>query len=275
MEDKIQALILQGYPPDVARRMVESGQYDKMITPVSFPSIDGTKLPRLDFSTPTTQIGAGTTVDPSIQAYLDKGYNAEEAMQLSQSKNYSTTQGTTTQQNPQNLTSDNKDIQYFLDKGYTMEEATQLAQSATFGSERKENQMQKQEDFQNSLSGMFGNMGGGVSLEQAAYGLGHSIGDKDPLGIIANSGKLLLGGARTFTSGLGQGKREQYMEEYQRMKEQQGMGRDNYTAIPQTANTNYLGGMSYGEDGGMKGETLPLRDFFKNKGFINPKFKKL
>jgi hypothetical protein len=280
MEEKIQALILQGYPPEVARKMVETGGYDQMIMSGNPLVMNGIGLPPLNFSASASQTGERSIIDPAIQSFLDKGYTLEEATQLSRSKNYSnvqemSTQNPTGQQIPQNPTSDDKDIQYFLNKGYTMEEATQLAQSVTFGSEREEDKLKKQEDFQNSVAGMFGAMGNGVSLEQSAYGLGHSIGDKDTLGIIANSGKLILGGARTFASGLGQGKREQYMEEYQRKKEQQGMGRDNYTAVPQTSNTNYLGGMSYGEDGGMKGETLPLRDFFKNKGFVKPKFRKL
>ena len=124
-----------------------------------------------------------------------------------------------------------------------------------------------------------GNAGAGVSLEQAAYGLGSSIGTggtAGALGAVGNAGKLILGTARGVAAGLGQARRNKYIQDYYDKKKLEAeTGSDTYTPAPQAGNVNYMGGNSYGKDGGIKGETMPLKNFLKSGGFAKPGFKHL
>lgn len=239
--DPIATLMSQGYPENIAQQMVSSGVNETMQQPTldfgqigqAFGGSGGAPtLPGLG--------GDSEAVNPELQSLLDQGYTLEEATQLMQSPNY----------NPQ--------------------KANEANAGPLLGKDEQEMGMTPQSTGAGLLD-FASNAGTGVSLDQAAQGLGQSIGSGNPLGIAANAGKLVIGGARQVLSGLGSAKRDKYIEEYYD-KEQ---NKNTYTAAPQSGNTNYLGGNSYGEDGGIQGETLPLKNFLTNKGFQKPGFKKL
>lgn len=244
--DPIQTLISQGYPPDVAKKMVESGMFDKMNNPLpTLPNLTGGIGTGVN-----TGIGAGEQIPPELQQYIDQGYNLEEARQLHASRNPNI-----------NKEDSSTDLNQKLLK--TIETAVpdniQQGDQLDFGS-------------------MLDTAGSGVSLEKAANVLGQSIGaEKGPdktLGIIGGTGKLAFGLGRSIAGGIGQAKKNRYVQDYYEDLEAESL-RDNYTLAPQTGSVNYLGGNSYGEDGGIKGKTLPLKEFLKSGGFKKKGFKKL
>lgn len=100
-------------------------------------------------------------------------------------------------------------------------------------------------------SKLFGNFGAGVSLESSLFNIGRYAGmDSDVsgrnLGLAGSIGKTLFGGARTLASGIGFSKKNEFVKDY--YKDQQ---KDvNYTPAPQYQNNNYMGGYSYGKQGG-------------------------
>jgi len=182
------------------------------------------------------------------------------------------------------------ELQQYLDQGYNLEEAKQLLGSQNYGPNAEETaarilkttdgpmNIEQDDGDPNALGNILNTAGAGVSLEQAAYGLGRSIGSEKgaakTLGIVGNAGKLVMGTARGVASGLGAMKKSQYVQDYYDKKSQEA-DRSNYVAAAQTANTNTTGGRSFGEDGGIQGKTLPLKAFLKNGGFKKPGYKKL
>lgn len=252
MDEEIKNLIAQGYPPDVAKKMVESGGYSTMTNPYpwlgTLSTLNGSgttnPTPQLSFGdTGTVAPATGTTdseITPELQALLDQGYNLEEAKQILEQR-----------------------------------KAEKSGETFTFGAE---NTSSNGIADPTALVNMFANAGTGIGLDQAAFGLGRAIGSENgtnkTLNIIGNAGKLALGTARGIASGLGQMKASQYAQDYYDKKIQEGTGRTTYTAAPQSGNTNYTGGYSY-EEGGTKGKTPPLKDFLKSGGFKKPGFKKL
>lgn len=239
--DPVEVLITQGYLPNVAQQMVDLGLYDQMQN----------QLPLLPNLTGNVGSETGEQVPLELQPYIDQGYNLEEAAQLAASQNYS------------------------LDNQTTPTDEAKKLLNTTEGAGTVN---QNQGDSGELLGNVLATAGTGISLEEAAYGLGESIGaEKGPaktLGIIGNAGKLTLGLARNIGSGLGRMKRDQYVQDYYEETARKAK-RDNYTPAPQAGNVNYLGGQSYGEEGGIKGETLPLKAFLKGGGFKKPGFKKL
>lgn len=256
--DPIHILTAQGFPPDLARRMVESGDYEHLIQSptLDFSQLGGTGIGGFSGSTSSALSGINDTgSDTRIQMLLDQGYNMEEAQQLLASENFTP------------------------DKMTERTEGTGATDLATPGGGINQ--------FTNLPP-----IGGGISLDSAAFGLGQSLGSEKGIGrgigIVANASKIALGSARNILSGLGQAKRNQHIQDFLNKKRQEGTGRTTFTPAPQAANVNYLGGQSYGEDGGIhkegqigypdggvKGETLLLKDFLTNKGFTKPGFKKL
>lgn len=69
----------------------------------------------------------------------------------------------------------------------------------------------------------------------------------------------LFGTARDAMNLAGSMKRNRYMEDWYRQQLQKE--RNKFTPISQTSNTNYLGGMSYGEHGGEMSISLPMFQF--------------
>lgn len=69
----------------------------------------------------------------------------------------------------------------------------------------------------------------------------------------------LFGTARDAMGVVGSMKRNRYMEDWYRQQLQKE--RNKFTPISQTANANYLGGMSYGEHGGEMGISLPVLQY--------------
>lgn len=241
MDPAVETLIAQGYPPEVAQRMVESGAYSAMTNPLqNLPNLMGGP------SGATPQLNQ--QVPDNLQYYTDQGYNIEEAEQLAASENYS----------------------------LGNEEAPVDTAKRRIGGNTNAGQPS---DIQ-PLLGAIGNAGAGVSLEGAAHSLGRAIGAEKgaarTVSIIGSAGKLALGTARGIASGLGQMKRNRYVQDYYDKKRIEEMtDSDNYTPAPQSGNVNYLGGNSYGEQGGIQGETLPLKSFLKSGGFKKTGFKKL
>lgn len=256
MDPRVEALMAQGYPEDVAKQMVASGADAQMSNP--FPwlgtlnalnSATGGINPSAPLTLNATGNGTATTpvtgttdgITPEIQALLDEGYNLAEAKQI-------------------------------------LEQRAAKASGETFTlGDKNTNGKEIADPY--ALSNMFANAGAGIGLDQAAFGLGRAIGSEKgtnkTLNIIGNAGKLTLGLTRGVASGLGQMKASQYAQDEYERKIQEGTGRTTYTPAPQYDNTNYTGGNSYGEEGGVMGKTLPLKEFFKNGGFKKPGFKKL
>ena len=246
-DNPVDILISQGYPREVAQQMVDSGTYDKMVNPLpTLPNLVGSPLGGgVNQTSDLTGTGAATgEVSPEIQQLLDQGYNLEEAEQLMASGNYAPN---------------------------AVGEAEERILKTTDGP----NVLSQDQGDPNALSNLLGSAGAGVSLEQAAYGLGSSLGAEKgtakTLGIIGNAGKLALGTVRGIASGLGKMKKDQYVQDYYNKKSKEVT----YTAAPQAENVNYLGGSSYGEEGGIQGKTLPIKAFLKNGGFKKTGYKKL
>lgn len=100
-----------------------------------------------------------------------------------------------------------------------------------------------------SQAAMVGNMmGTGIDLNSSLYLLGKGIGDKDAGLTIGAAGKSILGGGRSFLSGLSTSKRNQYTEDYMKDMFRKGMlGR----STEATKFGQDVGGALFG-DGGTK-----------------------
>jgi len=309
----LEDLVKLGYTPIEAKKALDSGEFDKVfgepaadkdflgdnttiqsqidkgIDPATAQTRAGNDAFDLNFSLPPTQsVSQGVTqdsqlsfdtsgqgessVDPEIQALIDKGYTREEAYQMRKGG----------QLPDENATGTSPEIQAFIDQGYNLEEATQLSQSNTFSqtgeTPETSDDVGATGNGLNSVLDFGAAINGSNDLETSAQGLGEAIGSEKGspgrgLAIAGNAGKLLFSGARNVASGIGRSKRSQYIEDFNNKKKLEE--RNTYTAAPQTQNTNYLGGNSYGEKGGTKGKNLPLKNHFSNKGFRKPGYKKL
>lgn len=127
---------------------------------------------------------------------------------------------------------------------------------------------QKKEQF-NLFGDLANNIGKSYSLESSLYGLGYAMSPKDRTGMteqqikrdktnnlmmgIGSGGKALIGGFRTFMSGMGNGKMDNWqIEEYKKKK------RDALVNNQKGVNYTYagIGGVQSYQDGGEQGDIM-------------------